>query len=99
MSAPVLSFPIPSRLLFAQRPEMFSALLAVATRALSGDVIHRAGQRRCDAETGVVTFIQRFGSALNLNILLYMLVPDGAWRFVNGRPHFQRAPAPSDSDI
>jgi hypothetical protein len=43
-------------------------VLAVVTRALTGNVIHRAGQRRCDAETGVVTFIQRFGSALNLNI-------------------------------
>ena len=52
-----------------------------------------------DAETGVVTFIQRFGSALNLNIHLHMLVPDGAWRFVNDKAHFQRAPAPSDSNI
>ena len=42
----VLSFPIPLRLLFAQRPEVLSAVLAVVTRALTGDVIHRAGQRR-----------------------------------------------------
>lgn len=95
----VLSFPIPLRLLFAQHPEVLSAVLAVVTRALWGDVIHRAGQRRCDAQSGVVTFIQGFGSALNLNIHLHMLVPDGAWRFVNGKAHFQRAPAPSDSDI
>jgi spore maturation protein CgeB len=75
------------------------AVLAVVTRALTGDVIHRAGQRRCDAETGVVTFIQRFGSALNLNIHLHMLVPDGVWRFVNGKAHFHRTPGPDDAHI
>ena len=74
-------------------------MLAVVTRALTGDVIHRAGQRRCDAETGVVTFIQRFGSALNLNIHLHMRVPDGAWRFVNSKAHFERASAPTDANI
>ncbi len=95
----VLSFPIPLRLLFAHRPDILSAVLAVVTRAVSWDVIHRAGRRRRDAETGVVTFIQRFGSALNLNIHLHMLVPDGAWRFGSTRPRFQRAPAPSDADI
>jgi len=48
----VLSFPIPLRLLFAQRSRgTHRAVLAVVTRALTGDVIHRAGQRRCDAET------------------------------------------------
>jgi ribosomal protein S27E len=95
----VLSFPIPLRLVFAQRPEVLSAVLAVVTRALSGDVIRRAVQRRREAQTGVVTFIQRFGSALNLNIHLHMLVPDGAWRFSNGKAHFERGPAPSDSAI
>ena len=95
----VLSFPIPLRLLFAYRPELLSTVLAVVTRGLTGDVIHRAGQRRCDAETGVVTFIQRFGSALNLNIHLHMLVPDGVWRFVNGKAHFHRTPAPDDAHI
>jgi len=95
----VLSFPIPLRLLFAQRPEVLSAVLGVVVRALSGDVIRRAGKRRRDAETGVVTFIQRFGSALNLNIHLHMLVPDGARHFVNDKARFHRAPAPDDVDI
>ena len=46
-----------------------------------------------------MTFIQRFGSALKLNIHLHMLVPDGAWHFVKGKAHFHGAPAPSDADI
>ena len=28
-----------------------------------------------------------------------MLVPDGAWHFVNGKAHFHRTPAPTDADI
>jgi hypothetical protein len=47
----------------------------------------------------VVAFIHRFGSILNLNIRLHMLVLDGAWRFANRRSHFQVAPAPCDSHI
>ena len=58
-----------------------------------------AAPQRCDAKTGVVTFIQRFGSALNLIIHLHMLVPDGAWRFVNGQAHLHRAQALTDADI
>ena len=74
-------------------------MLAVVTRALSGDVVRCTGRRRREARTGVVNFIQRFGSALNLNLHLHMLVPDGAWCFVNGEAHFHRAPAPTDADI
>ena len=44
------------------------------------------------AETGVVTFIPRFASKLNVNTPLHMLVPDGGWRFVNGKAHFERPP-------
>jgi len=32
-----------------------------------------------DARTGSVTVIQRFGSALNLNVHFHTLVPDGVW--------------------
>ena len=63
----VLSFPWPLRLLFAARPDLLTRVLGVVTRALSTAAKRRAGLRAgADAETGVVTFIQRFGSALNL---------------------------------
>ena len=66
----VLSFPWPLRLLFAARPELLTRVLNVITRALSTAVLKRAGLRRSSgAQSGIVTFIQRFGSALNLNLL------------------------------
>ena len=69
------------------------------SRTLTTEVSHRAGYRRCDSPSGVVTCIQRFGSALNLNVHLHMLVPDGVRRFVHGRARFARPPVPTDGDI
>ncbi|MFH1436969.1 MAG: transposase [Pseudomonadota bacterium] len=55
-----------------------------------------------DGRTGAVTFIQRFGSALNLNPHLHSLLPDGL--FVPapepGRPLvFTPLPPPTDQEI
>ena len=76
----VLSFPWPwpLRLLFASRPDALSRCLAVVTRAIETDLIQRAGLTRASrARTGVVTLIQRFGSALNLKVHLHMIILDG----------------------
>jgi hypothetical protein len=65
----VLSFPWPVRLLFAARPDLLTRALGVLTRALSTAAQRRAGLGTgTGAQTGVVTFIGRFDSALNLNI-------------------------------
>jgi hypothetical protein len=75
----VLSFPWPLRLLFAARPAVLTRVLGIVTRALSTAVVNRAGlSQRSGTNTGIVTFIQRFGSALNLNVHLHMLIVDGA---------------------
>ena len=46
------------------------------------------------ARTAMVTFIQRFGSKLNLNVHLHILALDGAYTFDHGKARFHRAPAP-----
>jgi hypothetical protein len=51
-----------------------------AYRAISGHLIRKAGLTRASAVTGAVTLIQRFGSALNLNVHFHMLVLDGVYR-------------------
>jgi ribosomal protein S27E len=74
----VLSFPWPLRLLFASRPDALGRCLAVIVRAIQTDLARRAGlMASSGARTGVVTLIQRFGSALNLNVHLHMLILDG----------------------
>lgn len=42
---------------------------------------------------------QRFGSALNLNIHLHLLVLDGAYTFAGRNPHFHRARPPTGAEI
>ncbi len=88
----VLSFPWPLRLLFARQPSTLSRCLAVIIRAIETDLIHRAGLTRASgAQTGVVTLVQRFGSALNLNIHLHMISLDGVYTIgKSGKAKFHR---------
>ncbi|MBT5155915.1 MAG: IS91 family transposase, partial [Gammaproteobacteria bacterium] len=55
---------------------MLSKCLKVIQRALESQLIHRAGLNRKHhrPQGGMVTLVQHFGSALNLNIHLHMLV-------------------------
>ncbi len=64
----VLSFPFQLRFLFASSPEIMGKVLGIVNRVLSTHLIHKAGFIRASAQTGAVTLIQRFGSALNLNM-------------------------------
>jgi hypothetical protein len=64
----VLSFPFQLRFLFASRPQLMGRVLGIVYRALSAQLIQKAGFTRKSAQTGAVTLIQRFGSALNLNV-------------------------------
>ena len=54
-------------------------------------MLKQAGLKRCAADTGAVTLIERFGSAANLNIHLHCLVLDGVYRRTEGEPAFQAA--------
>jgi ribosomal protein S27E len=91
----VLSFPWPLRLLFASRPDALGRCLSVIIRAIQTDLAHRAGlAASSSARTGVVTLIQRFGSALNLNIHLHMLILDGVYTLEQNGPRFRRVGAP-----
>jgi hypothetical protein len=51
------------------------------------------------AKTGAVTLIQRFGSALNLNVHLHLLFLDGAYQFHGNRVTFHRARRPDNSEL
>ena len=40
-----------------------------------------------------------YGSALNLDVYLYLLMPDGAYTFERDKPHFHHPPAPSPGEL
>jgi hypothetical protein len=64
----VLSVPFPLRFLFAAEPAAMGEVLGIVWRALAAHLLNKAGLTRATGQTGAVTLIQRFGSALILNI-------------------------------
>jgi len=75
----VLSFPFQLRFLFASRPVVMGGVLGIVYRVIATHLIKKAGLTKKTARTGAVTLIQRFGSALNLNIHFHMLFLDGVY--------------------
>ena len=91
----VLSVPFPLRWLFASKPEVIGPVLVIVHRVIAGWLADQAHIDRATAQCGAVTLIQRFGSALNLNIHLHMLWLDGVYapdRKGKLRLHRTRAP-------
>lgn len=90
-STPVFDDTCSSKKLDQHFPETDSTRKAIQT-----DLAHRAGlTASTGAETGVVTLIQRFGSALNLHIHLHMLNLDGVYTLEQNVPRFHRVGAPN----
>ena len=54
-------------------------VLGIVHRSIAGHLIKKAGFTRKRARTGAVTLIQRFGSALNLNVHFHRLFLDGVY--------------------
>ena len=95
----MLSVPFPLRFLFATEPTALTAVLGIVYRAIAAYLIRKAGLKQSAAQTGAVTLIQRFGSALNLNIHFHLLVPDGAYVRGHERLESRRVPPPTKAEL
>ena len=98
----VLSLPYALRYRLAYDAEMVSEVLGIFTKTVFASLIRRASEFGAvqKAQCGAVTFIQRFGSALNLNLHLHMLAIDGVYAADDdGKPQFQALLAPDDQEI
>jgi len=95
----VLSVPFPLRYLFATAPVAMGAMLGIAYRAIAAHLVRKAGLRQARARTGAVTLIQRFGSALNLNIHFHLLALDGVYDLTAAGPRFRRVAPPTAAEL
>lgn len=97
----VLSVPFQLRFLFASYPQLMGKALSIVTRCISTHLIHKAGFTHVTARTGAVTFIQRFGSALNLNVHFHSLFLDGVYiaGFDQDKQVFRRVNAPTQKEL
>jgi Putative transposase/Transposase zinc-binding domain len=98
----VLTVPYELRFRMARSPELCSAVLRIFVRCVSNWYRRRAGRigARGKLKSGGVTVVQRFGSALALNVHFHTVMMDGVYRVDGtGAPRFIRVPAPSDRDV
>jgi len=70
--------------------------LRLLVRAIGVWQRRRGRMQGVHGRAGTVTFVQRFGSALNANLHLHVLVPDGTF---DDDGVFHRLPNPTDSDV
>lgn len=99
----VLSLPFTLRYRLAYDRTLLSPVLGAFIRALflwqrrRIRALYGVAQARC----GAVTFVQRFGGAVNLNVHFHCLVVEGGWEVPpqTDRVRFLRLPAPSDADV
>lgn len=76
----VLSFPRRVRWHLARNPKLLTKVIRIFQRELAKSYKTRAAEAGVeDGQTGAVTFVQRFGSYLNLNVHFHAVVPDGVF--------------------
>jgi hypothetical protein len=98
----VLSLPWTLRYQLAFDAGLCGAVLAVFIRVVFGWLAATAARQGLrSARCGAVTAIQRFGSALNLNLHFHALVLDGVYTqpTPEGAPVFHALPPPTDAEI
>ena len=98
----VLSLPFALRYRMAYDRGLTSDVLNIFIRALFGELRRRANQLPGlrSSQCGAVTFVQRFGDALNANVHFHSMVIDGVYAAGDdGRPRFHQLPAPEDEDV
>ena len=98
----VLTLPVPLRLRLAWDDDLRRAVLRtflLTTFAFLRRKARALGLK--ETRCGAITVVQRFGSALNLNIHFHTLMPDGVfvWSARQRRPVFHPLPAPTDGEI
>ncbi|MEN3033183.1 transposase, partial [Chromobacterium amazonense] len=93
----------PLRFLFASKPEAIGPVLVIVQRVIAGWLADQVGVDHASAQCGVVTLIQRFGSALNLNVHFHMLWLDGVYDAnvepPRRKPRLRRARAPTSAQL
>jgi hypothetical protein len=96
----VLSLPRWARFLLARDPMLITRSLDIALRTIFA--YQRRLARRAGAlapHTGAITFVQRFGGALNLNVHFHCIIPEGVFVRENGEVRFVALAPPSDEEV
>jgi len=101
----VVSVPIPLRYWMAPSRELTAKVHTIIRRTIGQYYVNQAvqnGATRLTIQSGSVTFLQRFGGSLKLNLHYHFVFLEGVFvdRGAQGlKPRFLPAAAPTDADI
>jgi putative transposase/transposase-like zinc-binding protein len=101
----VVSVPVPLRYWMAGSQDLTATVHTIIRRTIGQYYVNQAvaqGHERATVHPGSVTFLQRFGSALNLNLHFHCVFIEGVYldRTAAGlKPRFVPAAPPTDTDI
>src|SRR5215813_1948993 len=101
----VVSVPIPLRYWTASSQDLTATVHTIIRSTIAQYYVNQAvqgGVERSQVYPGSVTFIQRFGSALNLNVHYHLLFLEGVFLDRTDqecKPRFLAAQPPTDTDI
>ena len=87
---------------FTLRAKLIAAIHSIFTQAVFASLRRRAGLSSLGrrAKGGAVTFVQRFGDALNLNVHFHLLALDGVYAEDDaGFLRFHTVGSPSDKEV
>ena len=101
----VVSVPVPLRYWMASSKELTATVHTIVRTTIAQYYVHQAvqgGVERHKVQPGSISFIQRFGSSLNLNLHFHSIFLEGVYldRTDQGRPpRFLPGEPPTDTDI
>jgi hypothetical protein len=96
----VTTFPYPLRYGMAASRKLTNALHREISRMIEIYYLDKAEERGIKKPVaGGVTFIQRFGSALNLNVHMHSVALEGVFSVAGTEPRFYQLPGPSDEEV
>ena len=101
----VVSLPIPLRYWCASNTKLTARINKIAVNEINRYYFSKAkalGYNKKELHTGLITFVQRFGSSLNLNVHFHILALDGVYLDRSDRklsPEFISIKSPSETDL
>jgi len=101
----VVSVPVPLRYWMAASQELTAQVHTIIRTTIGQYYVNQAvtrGLPRANVQPGSVTFIQRFGSALNLHLHFHCVFLEGVYcdrTEASRKPRFVKSEAPTDTDI
>lgn len=96
----VVSFPIPMRYWLQANRKLYAKIHKIMIAQVHKYYIDKAAANGIkDSKPGSISFTQRWGAALNLNVHCHILCPDGVYTNIGDDPRFRNVDPITDDEV